>query len=214
MGVLDSKAVANIPVNNQPGPALKASEEKETWGRYFTRVTGTTVTGAISFGAGWQASAVAEAWIPKLVLDAAVNKYGFIKGGMLLGPGLVKLASPLITLGTAGTGMLASALAGLAIVGTQKAITAGVGVVADKIEKRGIQNGQRKAQFEVPATENDMIAVDNWDELINTPADRIAIWNAALSVEKSASSRGLIAGEISKEYANVGIESFRRNLDL
>lgn len=91
----------------QKDHSSEAVEEESTCGDWVLK----GVVGIFSGGVGWQAGAIVMAWAPKLILDAAIANEGWVIGGLLTGPAIIKAAGPIIGLVAAGAGFLAAAAA-------------------------------------------------------------------------------------------------------
>ncbi|MBA3238869.1 MAG: hypothetical protein H0T62_11070 [Parachlamydiaceae bacterium] len=79
---------------------------------------GWLVKGGIGFFStvvGWQASAIVMAWAPKLILDAAIVNQGWVIGGLVVGPAIVKAAAPVIGLAAGGVAFIATIVTVIAL---------------------------------------------------------------------------------------------------
>lgn len=70
-------------------------------------ITRGTVAG-ISAAAGWQANAVVQTYVPRLILQQMIAKHGTLIGGYVSGPMAVRAALPMISLGGGAAGFVAA----------------------------------------------------------------------------------------------------------
>jgi hypothetical protein len=192
MTTLSNVSTKPVQDNTQIVPA----SNKETWGSWILKGT----TSAISCAAGFQARGIVHAWIPKLIIDASIAKSGYILGGLMYGPAAVEAAQGVIGLAAAGAGIVATGVTGAAIVGAVKAGGLAIDVIGEKLEQRNLKNGQRTAQMESKGKASDIMAVDDWNELIA---------EEALLHETDFDERLKLRSIIAAQRNNKAIQQFR-----
>lgn len=195
-------ANTNLPENQAAQPK---KEEGVTWVQWF----GTGATSAISVAAGWQAKAVVGAWAPKLILDAAIAKSGYILGGGLYGPAAIEAAKPMITILAGGAGTLTTMAAAAGIYGAAKLGVIGANAVNAKLEERQIKNEMREYQLN-PANKGDydVKALDDWSEL-DTLEDKVGALKEKLRNETNSDIRIRLRTEIGHLEREIDVKNFK-----
>lgn len=110
-------------------PKATPVDKKTTCGQWFVKGG----IGLFSAAVGWQAGAIVMAWAPKLILDSAIANEGWMIGGLLTGPAIVKAAGPIIGLAAGGAGFLAAAATAALIYSLIQAIQQCVNTEQDAI---------------------------------------------------------------------------------
>ncbi|MBA3239238.1 MAG: hypothetical protein H0T62_12945 [Parachlamydiaceae bacterium] len=186
--------------------------EKATWGqslgRGFVWLASATV--------GWQTSAIAGAWAPKLIIDGAIAIQGKWVGGLVTGPAAVKFATDIGVIGWAagGVGLLASGGTALALYGTVNLAQKGVTATANAISQYRNGLGQLAAQHQGPdAAEPECLSCDDWNELFS-PKDRMKDLEKQLDKTpiNDFNTRLELNAKIGALHAEIGKESLKRFL--
>lgn len=95
-----SQKIQQLQMGGENKSSLQ-DDNTSTWGQLFVK----GCIGLISAGTSWQARAIIMAWAPKIILDNAIENEGWVIGGMLTGPAIIKASAPIIELAAAAAGI-------------------------------------------------------------------------------------------------------------
>lgn len=189
------------------------AEQKTTWGQWIGRGFVSVTSAAV----GWQTSAIAGAWGPKIILDGAIAIQGKWVGGLITGPAAIKVATDLGIIGWAagGVGVLASGGTALALYGTAVLAQKGASVTANAISQYRNGLGQLAAQHQEPdAADAECLSCDDWNELFS-PKDRMKDLEKQLdkTPTNAFDKRLELNAKIGALHAEIGKEALKRFLD-
>lgn len=199
----------NISIKPETASA-PSSPEQVTWGQWLGR----GVVSVTSTAAGWQASAIAMSWAPKIILDSAIAKQGWLIGGLVTGPAAIKAATPLIGWAAGGVGLLATGGTALVLYGTASVAQKGMTATVNAISQYRNGLGQLAAQHQEPdAADPECLSCDEWDEFF-TPKEKMKDLEKQLDKTPihDFEKRLELNAKIGALHAEVGKETLKRFL--